>query len=118
MSKTETPVEQLSYEAARDQLIATVRQLETGQAPLEDALDLWERGEALAAHCQGFLDRAKARVALATGQDSPEQGDEGEGAGVGDAKDQDAAATTEAASDPAASPAASSPAAPAENPPA
>ena len=31
--------------------------------PLEDALALWERGEALAQRCQGWLDEARARLA-------------------------------------------------------
>ena len=39
----------MGYEAARDELIAIVRHLESGQAPLEDTIAMWERGEALAA---------------------------------------------------------------------
>ena len=44
--------ESLSYEAARDELIAIVKTLESGQAPLEDTLAMWERGEALATRCR------------------------------------------------------------------
>lgn len=57
-----TPVADLSYEQARDELVAIVSQLEAGQLPLEDSLRLWERGEALAAHCGTWLDRAEARL--------------------------------------------------------
>ena len=37
--------------------------LEAGQVPLEEALTLWERGEALAARCQAWLDDARTRLA-------------------------------------------------------
>lgn len=63
---SERPVEQLSYEQARDELVEVVRSLETGSAALEDSLKLWERGEALAAHCQAFLDGARERLNAAT----------------------------------------------------
>lgn len=52
----------LGYEQAREELIATVQQLEAGNLSLEDSLALWERGEALAAHCQAKLDGARARL--------------------------------------------------------
>ncbi len=58
-----------SYEAARDELTEVVRKLEAGGVTLEESLALWERGEALAKVCQGWLDGAKARLdaALADG---------------------------------------------------
>ena len=57
----------LGYEAARDELVRIVQTLEGGQAPLEDTLSLWERGEALAARCSQILDGAQARLSgLAT----------------------------------------------------
>lgn len=52
----------LSYEAARDELVEVVRRLEAGGATLEESLALWERGEALAATCQAWLDGARARL--------------------------------------------------------
>lgn len=52
----------LSYEDARDMLIETVSRLESGRADLETSLALWERGEALAAHCEAALDRAEQRL--------------------------------------------------------
>ncbi len=48
----------LGFEEARDELTVIVAKLESGGVPLEDALTLWERGEALAAHCQRWLDAA------------------------------------------------------------
>lgn len=48
----------MGFEQARDELTSIVAKLESGGVPLEDALTLWERGEALAAHCQRWLDAA------------------------------------------------------------
>ena len=55
----------LSYEQARDELVQVVSRLETGGEPLEASLALWERGEALAARCQEWLDGARERLAAA-----------------------------------------------------
>ena len=60
----------LSYEAARDALLDVVRRLESGAETLEESLALWERGEALARHCESWLDGARRRIDAATGPDS------------------------------------------------
>jgi exodeoxyribonuclease VII small subunit len=52
----------LGYEQARDELMDVVRRLETGGLTLEESLAAWERGEALARHCQAKLDGARARL--------------------------------------------------------
>ncbi|GAA4406884.1 hypothetical protein GCM10023168_22330 [Fodinibacter luteus] len=52
----------MSYEQARDELVDIVARLENGQAGLEESMLLWQRGEALAAHCATWLDRAEARI--------------------------------------------------------
>ncbi|WP_295702026.1 exodeoxyribonuclease VII small subunit [Lapillicoccus sp.] len=57
----------LSYEEARDELVAIVGGLENGQVPLEESMALWRRGEALAAHCTAWLDGAQRQIAEATG---------------------------------------------------
>jgi len=57
-----TPVEELTYEQARSELIEVVQALEAGSQTLEQALVQWERGQALAARCQQWLDQAKARI--------------------------------------------------------
>lgn len=54
--------EALSYEQARDELAAVVKRLETGGLTLEQSLELWERGERLAAVCERLLDGARARL--------------------------------------------------------
>lgn len=58
----QTPVEELSYEAARDELGAIVAELEGGAQSLAAAMELWERGEALARHCEQYLDAAQERL--------------------------------------------------------
>jgi exodeoxyribonuclease VII small subunit len=59
------PQEALSYEQARDKLAAVVKRLEAGGLTLEQSLELWERGERLAAVCEEWLDGARARLAAA-----------------------------------------------------
>jgi exodeoxyribonuclease VII small subunit len=55
-------IRQLSYEQARDELVTIVSQLEGGQLGLEESMRLWQRGEALAAHCSTWLDGAEAAL--------------------------------------------------------
>ncbi|MHA7141297.1 MULTISPECIES: exodeoxyribonuclease VII small subunit [unclassified Arthrobacter] len=64
-------VSKLSYEQAREQLVSVVSQLEAGGVTLERSLALWERGEALADHCESWLEGAKKRLAAA--RDKAEQ---------------------------------------------
>lgn len=59
---TNPPADPLSYEDARDQLVEVVRELESGQAPLSKTMELWQRGEKLAAVCQRWLDGATATI--------------------------------------------------------
>ena len=61
----ETAAERLGYEQARDQLADLVKRLEAGGLTLEQSLELWERGERLAAICEEWLAGAKARLAAA-----------------------------------------------------
>ncbi|MDJ1113429.1 exodeoxyribonuclease VII small subunit [Microbacterium dauci] len=55
-------VEKLSFEQARDELVQVVAQLEQGAPTLEQSLELWTRGEALAARCEEWLLGAKRRL--------------------------------------------------------
>lgn len=64
--------EALSYEQARDELTAVVRQLESGGLTLQESMDLWERGERLAKTCEGWLEGARAKLAAALAEDEPE----------------------------------------------
>jgi exodeoxyribonuclease VII small subunit len=56
------PVDELSYEQARDELASVVAKLEAGTTSLEQSLALWERGEQLVAVCERWLDNAKERI--------------------------------------------------------
>jgi exodeoxyribonuclease VII small subunit len=69
--------EELSYEAARDELIAIVAKLEAGGLGLEESLKLWERGEAAAAICQDRLEGVRKRLDAA-GQDAAAAADSNE----------------------------------------
>ena len=57
-----------SYEQARDELAELVKRLEAGGLTLEQSLELWERGERLAAVCTEWLEGARARLAEAMAQ--------------------------------------------------
>jgi exodeoxyribonuclease VII small subunit len=52
----------LGYEEARDALTEIVAKLEAGNLTLEESIDLWERGEAMAAICRSRLEGARARL--------------------------------------------------------
>ena len=59
------PAAQPSYEEAREQLVEILHKLESGSVPLSESMALWERGEELAAICQGWLDGAKTKIEAA-----------------------------------------------------
>jgi exodeoxyribonuclease VII small subunit len=60
--KSNADVAKLSYEAARDELVKVVAELEQGAVTLEESLALWERGEALATQCESWLTGARKRL--------------------------------------------------------
>ena len=72
-----TPVAELGFEAARDELIHVVRTLEAGGKDLDSSLGLWERGEELASRCEEHLAGARKRIddVLAAKEDGSERGD-------------------------------------------
>ncbi|MBT2531987.1 exodeoxyribonuclease VII small subunit [Arthrobacter sp. ISL-48] len=67
-TKPGSDIDALSYEEAREQLVAVVGRLEAGGASLEESLALWERGEALAKRCEEWLEGARKRLAAARDQ--------------------------------------------------
>jgi len=71
-AQNDTPVETMSFEAARDELVRVVSELEQGAPTLEQSLALWERGEALAARCEEWLLGAKRRLDAARSAASEE----------------------------------------------
>ena len=55
-------VSTLTFEAALKELEAIVARLEQGQVELEDSIALYERGQALKAHCESKLKAAEGRL--------------------------------------------------------
>jgi exodeoxyribonuclease VII small subunit len=55
-------IENLTFEQAFAELEETVRKLEAGGLALEESLALFERGQALAAHCNAQLDQAELKI--------------------------------------------------------
>jgi exodeoxyribonuclease VII small subunit len=55
-------VSEPTFEAAQQELEQIVQRLEHGQAPLDEALALWERGEQLYKLCRERLDTAEGRI--------------------------------------------------------
>lgn len=65
------PVEDLSYEVAFAELESVVNALETEKHPLDEAMELFERGQALLKRCTLLLEQAELKVS----QISQEDGD-------------------------------------------
>ncbi|MDF2235540.1 exodeoxyribonuclease VII small subunit [Albimonas sp. CAU 1670] len=64
------PVEDLSFEDAMRELEQVVDRLESGDAPLDASIALYERGAKLKAHCEAMLKAAELKVAqIAEGPD-------------------------------------------------
>jgi exodeoxyribonuclease VII small subunit len=55
-------IEGLTFEQALAELEQIVARLESGQAPLEDSIRMYERGARLKAHCEQRLEAARLRV--------------------------------------------------------
>ncbi len=55
-------IAQLSFESALEELERIVAELESGRAELERSIQVYERGAALKAHCEGKLKAAQLRV--------------------------------------------------------
>ena len=58
----EPEIEALSVEAALAQLEGIVRSLETGTAPLDESIELYQKGDRLKRHCEARLKAAQARI--------------------------------------------------------
>ncbi len=57
---------ELTFEAALRELEETVSRLEGGELPLEEALELFEKGQLLASQCSTQLETAAMRVEMLT----------------------------------------------------
>ena len=61
------PVEDLTYEEAFAELEAIVGTLEDEQNPLDEAMSLFERGQALVKRCSELLEGAELKVSELSG---------------------------------------------------
>jgi exodeoxyribonuclease VII small subunit len=52
----------VTFEEAQRELETIVQRLESGEAPLDESLKLWERGEELYRFCRERLDAAEGRI--------------------------------------------------------
>jgi exodeoxyribonuclease VII small subunit len=67
--KIEKTMEELTYEEALAELEEIVAALEGEQNQLEESIKLFERGQALAAHCSRLLDVAELKVKQVAGDE-------------------------------------------------
>jgi len=62
MSEQAETIEQMSFEAALKRLEEIVRKLESGEASLDQSIELYAEGDRLKQQCQARLDAAKAKI--------------------------------------------------------
>jgi len=68
-TKKEKPIEELTYEEALAELESIVATLEDEQGQLEEAIKLFERGQALASRCGVLLEAAHLKVKQVAGDE-------------------------------------------------
>ncbi len=74
MERAIDDIQSFSYEQAFAELEEIVYGLETNQKSLDDAIALFERGQALAKHCASLLDQAELKVRQLSERQYGEQG--------------------------------------------
>ena len=67
MSPSKKTSEELSYEEAFAALESVVEALESEQRPLDEAIALYERGQALSKYCATLLEKAELKVRQLSG---------------------------------------------------
>jgi exodeoxyribonuclease VII small subunit len=65
---------ELTFEQAERELGEIVARLERGDVGLDEAIELWRRGDALHRRCLSLLEAAEARIEELTGADDPTSG--------------------------------------------
>lgn len=68
MSKSSKKIEELTYEETFAELEEIVAALEGEGRPLDETIALYERGQALAKHCVGLLEKAELKVRQLSGE--------------------------------------------------
>ena len=62
MTEQPADIAKMPFETALAELESIVDRLEKGAVALEDSIKLYERGEALKAHCDALLKNAEMRI--------------------------------------------------------
>ena len=62
MAKKKASLKNVKFEQAVDQLETIIDQVESGQIGLEEALERYEEGMNLIAHCKGILSQAEKKI--------------------------------------------------------
>ena len=73
--KQQDSVEALSFEGALEQLESTVGRLEEGEMPLEESLELFEKGVALSRRCTETLEAAEKRIEVLVAESAENEDD-------------------------------------------
>ena len=77
MTELPADIAKLPFEAALAELESIVEKLEKGAVALEESIKIYERGEALKAHCDKLLRNAEMRIEKITlGADGRPKGTE------------------------------------------
>jgi exodeoxyribonuclease VII small subunit len=74
MSMSSKKVEEMSFEEAFGELNSLVAALEEEGRPLDEAIGLYERGQALARHCAAMLEKAELKVRQLNGEIFEDEG--------------------------------------------
>jgi exodeoxyribonuclease VII small subunit len=70
MTRSTVEINTLTYEEGIRELETIINGLESAQPSLEEAMTLFERGQALTHYLAGLLDQAELRVRLLSGEAS------------------------------------------------
>ena len=70
-AKAKSEFAKLSFEEAIRTLTEIVEKIETGQVPLQESLQQYEKGMDLIGHCRGILQDAEKRIAKIEAQHTP-----------------------------------------------
>jgi exodeoxyribonuclease VII small subunit len=72
--KAGSGIEKLTFEQSIKALTEIVSKVETGQVPLQESLDQYEKGMAVIAHCRRILQQAEKRIERISAEQGPEGG--------------------------------------------
>ena len=62
MAQKTATVQNMTFEAALEELQTIVKSLESGQTALDDSVAAYERGVALKSHCESKLREARSKI--------------------------------------------------------